>query len=972
MKESRKSVPGYPEGRPMGIRPNFAEDVYGDKKSEKREADEPEFSDSSLAHRRSASVLKLKQLKDAQSMLPNDVQGIQRHESSENNDRDLEFSYTDTDTLFSEISELYSYSELDEFASNIVFWRSYADTHDVESPFYFSSLPDIKKKSIMQDLCSRLESAEPDMRLNTARIVLYLLQGSVLDFVEEDELSEGQLPKAPENRGSGGFEEDCLVAGARNSYICYSNGVYQALCTLLMTEMNEPFECGLSDGRLSKASSRDSRSASNADLSDNERSRSRRNATMVDNEALRVVLSCLYHMVEFMRDDSITKTLTVENSKTTKIREEFFQELEEPIEHGSEPLIVVLFEMLPPFYMGAAPHYPVKKILLLIWKILLVSLGGWDVLEEKKKTKRAALGLPQMENTLKVASSMPATLTQDNECARLIGRRTAGVPRAGMIARQLAYNEDSRDDEFKSENGFASEVETSDYEDTNPTEGNDQPSRQASGDRTPRVGSPVVSEPPKRFLPWTTKVRSCDFEEFIQSGRSKFFNYRLPPGDTSTLFGLPPPILSSIEVLRKNIYVSLSELQVNQEEDLNRFLFSKVEKVEETKCEGLYRRMLPNLSQYIIALLKVLLAAAPSNKAKSEALNILIDVLTPESDGSDVLSNSISLDHSTASPLEDSVRLAIDINRHKEILVKATSAILLLLVKHLKLNHIYQYEFVCQHVVYGNGIPLLLKYLDQNINRYVQARYEIHAYNYPQCLLHYVRNGEEWPLLDAENVEEKRGGVYYMWRNVFSSINMIRLLNKLVKGKQSRVMMLMVFKSAPILKRALKIRLSIFQLYVLKALKMQSRYLGRQWRKSNMDIISAIYSRVRHRMTDDWAFASDMRRSYEYQIEENSLKAAVERFHSRRYAKLYPQFAIEVNDAPMPGDDYLNRVDMREFEPVDNCAHSVLGAKMKLGDRFERNYEQWMEREVLRAHVDWDKLLLVAKGIEDIPLGIQN
>ncbi|KIH43405.1 hypothetical protein ANCDUO_26588 [Ancylostoma duodenale] len=176
-----------------------------------------------------------------------------------------------------------------------------------------------------------------------------------------------------------------------------------------------------------------------------------------------------------------------------------------------------------------------------------------------------------------------------------------------------------------------------------------------------------------------------------------------------------------------------------------------------------------------------------------------------------------------------------------------------------------------------------------------------------------------------------------MWRNMFSSINLIRtpfrVLNKLVKGKQSRVMMLMVFKSAPILKRSLKIRLGLFQFFVLKALKMQSRYLGRQWRKSNMDIMSAIYNKVRHRMTDDWAFANEMRKSYDYHSEESELKAAVERFHSRRYSKLHPQLAIEINDAPMPGDDYLNRVNLREYEPVDNCFHSVLGKQPELGKR---------------------------------------
>lgn len=68
--------------------------------------------------------------------------------------------------------------------------------------------------------------------------------------------------------------------------------------------------------------------------------------------------------------------------------------------------------------------------------------------------------------------------------------------------------------------------------------------------------------------------------------------------------------------------------------------------------------------------------------------------------------------------------------------------------------------------------------------------------------------------------------------------------------------MLVVFKSAPILKRTLKVRHAMTQLYVLKLLKMQTKYLGRQWRKSNMKTISAIYSKVRHRLNDDWAFGN--------------------------------------------------------------------------------------------------------------------
>ena len=68
--------------------------------------------------------------------------------------------------------------------------------------------------------------------------------------------------------------------------------------------------------------------------------------------------------------------------------------------------------------------------------------------------------------------------------------------------------------------------------------------------------------------------------------------------------------------------------------------------------------------------------------------------------------------------------------------------------------------------------------------------------------------------------------------------------------------MLVVFKSAPILKRALKVKHSMMQLYILKLLKMQTKYLGRQWRKSNMKTMSAIYQKVRHRLTDDWAYGN--------------------------------------------------------------------------------------------------------------------
>lgn len=69
-----------------------------------------------------------------------------------------------------------------------------------------------------------------------------------------------------------------------------------------------------------------------------------------------------------------------------------------------------------------------------------------------------------------------------------------------------------------------------------------------------------------------------------------------------------------------------------------------------------------------------------------------------------------------------SLKLGIDVNRHKEIIVKAISGILLLMLKHLKINHVYQFEYMSQQLMFANCIPLVLKFFNQNIMSYVGAK----------------------------------------------------------------------------------------------------------------------------------------------------------------------------------------------------------------------------------------------------------
>lgn len=62
----------------------FKVPVYGEKERKSADDEQVEYSESSLAARRSANVLKLKQLKEPQPMITPAYGGLNHHESSDN------------------------------------------------------------------------------------------------------------------------------------------------------------------------------------------------------------------------------------------------------------------------------------------------------------------------------------------------------------------------------------------------------------------------------------------------------------------------------------------------------------------------------------------------------------------------------------------------------------------------------------------------------------------------------------------------------------------------------------------------------------------------------------------------------------------------------------------------------------------------------------------------------------------------
>ncbi|XP_015198321.2 striatin-interacting protein 1 homolog isoform X1 [Lepisosteus oculatus] len=798
------------------------------------------------------------------AMLPNKGRGEfirnQRKDSEGFSESpDLEFEYADTDRWAAELSELYSYTEGPEFLLNKKCFIEDFRTHVTDKKW--TELDATQHRAHAMRLLDGLEVTAREKRLKVARAILYMAQGTFGECCSEAEVQHWMR---------------------YNIFLLLEVGTFSALVELLNMEIDNSAACSSAVRKPA--------------------------ISLADSTDLRVLLNIMYLMVETIQQED-----EADKPEWRAARETFKTELGSPL-YNNEPISVMLFGMVTKFCSGHAPHFPMKKVLLLLWKSILFTLGGFEQLQNVKIRRREELGLPPLpEDSIRVirnmrAASPPASASDLIEQQQKRARREHKA-----LIKQDNLDAFNEKDPYKSDDPREDEDDNDDNDNSLEAETFPLERDEVMPPPIPHPPSERVSFP--KGLPWAPKVREKDIENFLESSRSKFIGYTLG-NDTDTVVGLPRPIHESIKTLKQHKYISVAEIQIRKEEEFQKTpLSGGEEEVDMSPTELLYQGILPSLPQYMIALLKILLAAAPTSKAKTDSINILADVL-PEEMPTTVL---------------QSMKLGVDVNRHKEIIVKAISAILLLLLKHFKLNHVYQFEYMAQHLVFANCIPLILKFFNQNIMSYITAKNSISVLDFPHCVVH------DLPELTAESLEAGDNN-QFCWRNLFSCINLLRILNKLTKWKHSRTMMLVVFKSAPILKRALKVKQAMMQLYVLKLLKVQTKYLGRQWRKSNMKTMSAIYQKVRHRLNDDWAYGNaDLdARPWDFQAEECALRANIERFNSRRY------------DKGQGNPDFL---------PVDNCLQSVLGQRVELPEDFQMNYDLWLEREVFSKPISWEELL---------------
>merc|ERR1719391_1103214 len=241
---------------------------------------------------------------------------------------DVDFEYADEDSMAAELAELYSYTEGTDFQ---LCQRSYEEitSANPDLPKTWTSAPLEVKVRTVQLLLDQLEVAVRNDRLAAARALLYIGQGCWLECQSDAE---------------------CLENIKENVVILYRQGVFTSFVELLNLEIENSDAASSALRKLA--------------------------VSLADSVELRVVLSLLY-----------TMTLILRTHPDQELKEGFVKELNTPMV-DNELLAIRLLTMVSRFCLGSAPHFPMKKCLLLLWKVLLPSMGGTDKLRDLKTKYR--------------------------------------------------------------------------------------------------------------------------------------------------------------------------------------------------------------------------------------------------------------------------------------------------------------------------------------------------------------------------------------------------------------------------------------------------------------------------------------------------------------------------------------------------------------------------------------------------------
>ncbi|TGJ87916.1 hypothetical protein E0Z10_g806 [Xylaria hypoxylon] len=374
--------------------------------------------------------------------------------------------------------------------------------------------------------------------------------------------------------------------------------------------------------------------------------------------------------------------------------------------------------------------------------------------------------------------------------------------------------------------------------------------------------------------------------------------------------------------------------------------------------EEFYKASLPQLQSLVIVLMKVLLASVTANISAGSFTQPGPGTTNRES-GRPVWNRSVDSSSGTNGFMNQDLAAQVSdayVGRNMEIEAKASTAIILLLLKWLKISHTLKFEYLTQLLLDSNYLPLVLKlFAHQDIQQVVDSKADHIEHSFFHFCNQRAYPGDKLPtgpseidIADNESedeaapppirlrrsppgLEEGQGEneeaskqtaeqssnrpevdelgypvnplpqepiTDFSWRNFFALINYLRIMQKICKNKAHRNLLLVQYKSSNIIRKSLKIPQNELRLYTLKLFKNQVPYCGRKWRQSNMRVITAVYLHCRPELRDEWLAGSDVDAEVEEALPlEQALRSLTHWFNVRAYPdKMAPEIKVALRN----------------------------------------------------------------------------
>ncbi len=322
--------------------------------------------------------------------------------------------------------------------------------------------------------------------------------------------------------------------------------------------------------------------------------------------------------------------------------------------------------------------------------------------------------------------------------------------------------------------------------------------------------------------------------------------------------------------------------------------------------EAFYRRAVSRVSEYVLAIVKVLVAVL----TESKTLDIMGETMFGSRKG------------------DRDVQTHMDAVRQRAILGKTGFAVLLLLLRQARENHVMQYEHLL--AVYGeyNVTLLLFRYLQQDINGMCLQKFYL-----PDARVHFgfVEPAEQ-PVVN--------------WNAFVATVACLRLLHKLVKNSLGRVIEMMNAKMEKPLKKLLNCNPTVRTLS-LKILKKTFRLCKGKKRLQEGALITQIYMELdANELNDDWLTNFYLEQDESIIAGEELVREAEGRAECCLWNGYHYRYREPREDVEYDATEY-------DVSSADECAAVVAAMLAQLEQSVQVQYPDnvvaWLDREVFKS-----------------------